>query len=321
MNAFPLVSICIPAYNRPQWLKRALTSITAVDPQLCQEIEIIISDDSTDPICGKITQEILNKWQGKGQYIANSPRLGMAKNWNHSIQLASGKYIVVLHDDDYFVKNGVENLLNTLKSLTEKHPVLLFGVQVVNEKEKILKTQTVSETQYLSPKEALINLLSNSSFVRFPAIAIQRNIFEEVGYFNHKWGEPTDIDMWIRLFSCYGVYCVPLITCAYTVHSQALTMGVFNENTVTTLLGFFERVSSLNILSPSELKNCQRQFFHQFILAGAFRMLRRGKLRDFDQVMQLFKLPTIKDLNPPKKWLLIRFIFRTIDQLYIIMNR
>lgn len=321
MNSFPLLSICIPAYNRPQWLKRALTSITMVDSELSQEIEIIVSDDSSDATCGQIAQEIIDNWTGKGKYVANNPRLGMAQNWNHSIEIASGKYVIILHDDDYLVTGGVENLLNTLKTIKKQYPVILFGVQVVNEEEQILKVQASKEGQYLSPKEALIKLLSNSSFVRFPAIAMQRNVFEAVGYFDPQWGEPTDIDMWIRLFSRYGVYYAPLITCAYTVHSQALTMGVFNEKTVKTLLGFFERVSSLEIISPLELKDCQCQFFHQFILAGAFRMLRRGKLKEFDQVMQLFQLPTIENLTPPKKWLLIRVMFRIIAQLYGIINR
>ncbi len=104
-----------------------------------------------------------------------------------------------------------------------------------------------------------------------------------------------------------------IVTCASTVHSHALTMGVFNKNTVRTLLGFFERVASLNILSPSELKDCQAKFFHQFILAGAFRMLRRGRFREFHQVMQLFELSTIKNLKPDKKW----WFFRVILELLI----
>lgn len=312
MNSSPLLSICIPAYNRPEWLKRAITSITAVNPQFSQEVEIIVSDDSSDATCGLIAEELLDYWTGKAKYQANSPRLGMAENWNQAIKLASGEYIVVLHDDDFLLPGGVENLIKTLKTVKDKYHVLLFGVEVVNEQEKVLKTQTFIQTQYLPPPQALISLLSNSSWVRFPAIAIQRQVFNEVSYFDPQWGEPTDIDMWIRLFSRYGVYCVSLTTCAYTVHSQALTMGVFNQNTVTTLLGFFDRVASLNLLTDSELKDCQSKFFHQFILAGAFRMLRRGRLEEFKQVMQLFNLPVIKDLKPPKKWLVIKFIFQQL---------
>ncbi|GBF79196.1 glycosyltransferase family 2 protein [Aphanothece sacrum] len=309
----PVLSICIPAYNRPEWLKRALISIMKVNAEFYQEVEIIVSDDSSDPSCGEIAQTILKKWSGKWQYQANFPRLGMAQNWNNGIKMASGKYVLVLHDDDFLLTNSIENILKKIKDFKELYPVLLFGVQVVNEQEHILKIQTFSKERYLYPKNALIHLLSNSSFVRFPAIVINKKVFEEVGYFNPEWGEPTDIDMWIRLFSQYGVCCIPITTCAYTVHSQALTMGLFNENTIRTLLEFFDRVATLNLLSSSELNNCQAKFFHQFILAGSFRKLRRGQLKEFHQIIQLFDLPIIKDLKPPKKWLMVRYFMNFLN--------
>ena len=316
MQSSPALSICIPAYNRPDWLKRAITSITVANSEVWQDIEIIVSDDSSDPACAEVAQETLECWRGRWKYTANRPRLGMAENWNHSIQLASGEYVLVLHDDDFLLAGAAEKILKAISWAREQYPVLLCGVQVVNEKERVLKRQTFKKQQYLSPKTALINLLSNSSFVRFPAIAMQRRVFEEVGYFNPTFGEPTDIDMWIRLFSHYGVFCLPFTTCAYTVHSQALTMGVFNKNTVRTLLEFFNRVSALNLLSSSELKNCQAKFLHQFVLGGAFRKLRRGQLEEFHQIMQLFKLPTIKSLTPPMKWRFLRFYFEVYDRIY-----
>lgn len=87
-------SICIPAYNRPQWLKRALESIT--EQNNINGVEIIVADDSSDGKCHQVTNEILENWLGKWHYVANQPRLGMAENWNHSIQIASGEYILPL---------------------------------------------------------------------------------------------------------------------------------------------------------------------------------------------------------------------------------
>ncbi|HAC64802.1 MAG TPA: glycosyl transferase [Cyanothece sp. UBA12306] len=319
MKFSPLLSITIPAYNRPKWLQRALLSITTDNGELCQDIEIIVTDDSSNSACGEITQQILENWPGKWQYKANNPRLGMAQNWNHGIELASGDYVLILHDDDFLLPGSIESILQVIQETKQQYSVLLFGVNVVNEREKVLKKQSFKNRQYLSKKSALINLLSNSSFVRFPAIVMQRIVFEEVGYFNPQWGEPTDIEMWIRLFSRYGVCCIPVITCAYTVHSQALTMGVFNENTVNTLVGFFHRVDELNLLSLSELKQCQAMFFHQFILAGAFRYLRRGKLLEFHQIMDLFNLPNIQPLSCPLRWLLIRFFLEIVDRYYHLL--
>lgn len=308
------LSICIPAYNRPQWLKRALKSI--ISQEILEEIEIIITDDSSDEKCHQVTNEVLENWLGQWKYESNQPRSGMTENWNHSIKLASGEYVLVLHDDDFLLINSLKDILETIEQYQNKYAVLLFGVNVVNEQERVLKKQTFKQQQYLPPKQALIRLLSNSSFVRFPAIVLQRRVLQEVGYFNPIWGEPTDLDMWIRLFSRYGVLCLPDVTCAYTVHSQALTMGVFNEQTIKTLLDIFARV---DVLSKNELEQCKATFFHQFILAGAFRKLRRGQLQEFSEVMQLFELPKLQDLKCPSKWLLLRWGFEVLGKLSFIL--
>jgi glycosyltransferase involved in cell wall biosynthesis len=295
------LSICVPAYNRPDWLRRAIASILVSG--ITEGIEIIVSDDSTDERCGQVVRGVLGNWPGRWHYEANHPSLGMAQNWNRSIELASGEYALILHDDDFLYPGAVANILTNIDRYDTE--VLLFGVQVVDEKERVLKRQVRSG--YLEPREALQAVLSNSSFVRFPAIVVRRERFAEVGFFEPSLGEPTDLDMWVRLSSRYGVMCVPSVTSAYTVHSQALTMGMFSEATVKRLLTIFERVPSL--LSEEELRKCREHFFHQFILAGAFRMVRRGKRREFQEVMGLFELAELRGLRCPAKWLVFRWGF------------
>jgi hypothetical protein len=238
----------------------------------------------------------------------------MAENWNQAIRMARGEYVLVLHDDDFLLSGGVQAILRCLEG-EPGFSVFLFGVRVVNERERVLRRQGVRRSRYLPPREALRALLSNSSFVRFPGIVVKREAFESAGYFEPRWGEPADIEMWIRLFGQYGVYCAAQTTCAYTVHSQALTMGAFNEKTVNVLLALFEKASALGLLSLSELEDCRAKFFHQFILAGAFRMARRGKWREFGEVMGLFELAELRGLNCPLKWWVFRRGFGVLARL------
>jgi hypothetical protein len=120
--------------------------------------------------------------------------------------------------------------------------------------------------------------------------------------------------MWIRLFANYGVFCSQSVTAAYRVHSQALTMGVFNERVIDLLLGLFKEVSQFSVLSTKELEQCQSLFLYQFILAGAWRQLRRKEWREFKKVMGLFDLVEIKNLDFPKKWLLLKIVFELIGK-------
>jgi glycosyltransferase involved in cell wall biosynthesis len=312
MSRSPILSICIPTYNRPLWFRRALESIINCNKQYSSQVEVIVTDDSDDQKCEEITEEVLSSWSGRWQYEHHQSRLGMVANWNRSIDLATGSYLLILHDDDFLLRGAIGTIVEGIEQFRDTYPVLLFGVEVVDERERVMKRQVFRQNQFLPPREALIELLSNSSFVRFPAMVMGRKVFEEVGVFDAQWREPCDLQMWIRLFDRYGVCCLPQVTAAYTVHSQALTMGMFNKQTVDLLLGLFKEVARLNILNPKEIESCKALFFHQFILAGAFRQFRRGHWQEFQQVMGLFDLSGLQGLSCPRQWWLFRFIFRVL---------
>jgi len=318
-----LLSICIPAYNRPLWFRRALSSIVAGNEKYAASIEIIITDDSDNRECEKIAQEVLKEWAGDyfvdfnydSNYIYehHSVRLGMQENWNRSICLATGRYVLVLHDDDFLLSGAIAKLLKYIE--TETYAALLFGVEVVDQSERVMKRQVFPTNQFLSPREALIKLLSNSSFVRFPAIVIARSVFSEVGMFRSEWREPCDLDMWIRIFARYGLYCVQDVTVAYRVHDHALTMGTFNQETVNLLLGLFVKAEQLNILNKADIESCKSLFLHQFILSGAWRQLRRGRLQNFRRVMDLLEMRSLRHIVCPQKWWLVQFSFRVLARM------
>ncbi|MBE9203605.1 glycosyltransferase family 2 protein [Synechocystis salina LEGE 06099] len=295
----PLLSVCIPTYNRPAWLRRGLESIAVGDGT---DIEVIITDDSDTDQGQAIAADVLENWSGSWRYEHHQQPLGMAQNWNRAIQWATGQYVMVLHDDDFFLPQGLGRLVNKLQGLGNQYPVLLFGVWVVDAQERVMKRQVFRQDQFLPPHNALIKLFSNSSLVRFPAVVIQRDLFAEVGYFNPDWQEPCDVEMWMRLFANYGVYCCREATVAYRVHDQALTMVSFHEKTVEILLRLFEELAKFNILSGSELEQCKQLFFHQYILAGAWRQLRRGQWDTFKAVMGLWQLPELGGMPWTPKW-------------------
>jgi len=312
MIEVPILSICIPAYNRPLWFRRGLRSMIESGLACQSKIEIVITDDSDDQACQAIAEEMLKGW--RWSYEHHSIALGMAQNWNRAISLAKGRYVMILHDDDFFVEGGICHLVVTLERLVNQYPVLLFGALVVDDQERVMKRQIFGQEQFLSPKKSLIRLFSDSSFVRFPAIAVQRSIFDEVGLFRPEWKEPCDVEMWMRLFAVYGVYGLSEVTVAYRVHSQALTMGAFNGRTINLLLGLFGELEGSEILSSEKVEDCKGLFLHQFILAGAFRQLRRGRWREFGQVMDLFELSELKGLDCPKKWFLVRVCFSLLEK-------
>ncbi len=93
-----LVSICIPTYKQTKYLKLCLDSILT---QSFKDYEVIISDDTADDTVKNFvsTYKIQNL-----SYYKNPTSLGTPGNWNAALAKAKGKYIKVMHHDDYFLK-------------------------------------------------------------------------------------------------------------------------------------------------------------------------------------------------------------------------
>jgi glycosyltransferase involved in cell wall biosynthesis len=101
-----IVSICIPTYNQTEYLKKCLESVLA---QSYKDYELIISDDSPNDTIEQFLKTVLKDIQYS--YTRNTPPLGMPENWNSAIKQAGGKYIKIMHHDDFFTSNDSLSLM------------------------------------------------------------------------------------------------------------------------------------------------------------------------------------------------------------------
>ena len=275
-------------------------------------VELIISDNSTDTRSEETIRPLLDGWEGPTRYVRHQPGLGMVGNHNACLRLATGRWQVILHDDDYLLPGGMQMLLDSIAEAEPDECVLLFGVRVVDEHGRRLRLQRFRRRQRLSPADALRKLLTGSSFVRIPAICVRTDAYAAVGGFDQRVAAVEDYDMWIRLFARYGVTLVPHTIGAYVVHSQAATEKMFDAEGIALVSELYRRAARTGVLDETELRRRQRVFFHQFILAGTFRRLKRRDWAEARRVMALFDLPEVRRLGVSRRWLPVRLAFALV---------
>jgi len=314
----PVLSICIPAYNRPKWLRRAILSILKTPATQQVKVEIVVSDDSTITGCKQLVEQLLKQWQGDWQYQQNSPSLGMAANWNQSIRMATGQYVLVLHDDDYLEPDAVSHMLRAISD-SNGASALLFGVNIVTETQRIRKRQIASDKQYLDSISALELLLTDSSFIRFPGIVVKTCVFEKVGYFDESIGEVADIHMWVRICHKCGLLRIPVTTANYTVHSNALTMNMFTSEVVKSLERIFDDVLNQKWINKELCESCKSRYFHQFVLAGTVRFLRSCNLLKAQETFLLLRRVDIQYGLEGKKWMTLRNMIGTFLKIVSLL--
>jgi hypothetical protein len=276
---------------------------------VARQVEVAVSDGSTDEASGKVVRRLLADWPGGHRYVWNRPALSQPGNMNRATSLATGAWILQLHDDDLLRPDAGRVVLDAIGRTAPTERVLLFGVEVVGLDGSVRRRQTFRHERYLAPEAATQRVLRNSSFVRLPAAVVHRAAFEEEGEFEATLGPACDTDMWMRLFSRYGVRCVPHTTCAYTVHEAATTTGMWNQETMQACLRIFDRAVARGIAPERSIRRWESDFFHQFILGGAYRRLRMRQRAEARGVLGLFDLQEIRDLGVSPRWLPVRAAF------------
>jgi GT2 family glycosyltransferase len=305
----PLLSITMPTRNRSQLLERALASVLRALEPVAEQVEVTVSDGSDDDAAEQVVQRFLADWPGGYRYVHNRPALPLIANMNRSVEISSGEWVQQLDDDDYLLPGAGATILDAIRASAPHEHVLIFGADIVDGDGVRKREQTFRRERYLAPPEALRRLLRNSSFVREPTVVVRRSALEQQGLFDVSVGDVADTDMWVRLFSRYGVRCMPRLTCAYTIHPAAATSGMWTPDTIRALTRVFDRAVTADVVPERAVRRWQAAFIHQFILAGAYRRLRVRRRAEAREVLRLFDLPEVRHLGVAPKWLPIRAAF------------
>lgn len=124
----PLVSICIPTYNRAEYLRRSLESLVVQPEFLNGRVEIIISDnasmDST-PLCG---EEYSQKYSNI-LYFRNKENIRDA-NFPLVMSKGTGKCLKLCNDTLIYTRDALRLFCNTVEQFDwsgNERPMLFFS--------------------------------------------------------------------------------------------------------------------------------------------------------------------------------------------------
>ena len=112
----PILSICIPTYNRGDLLGNTLSCITS-DPLFkdTNDIQIVISDncstDSTEQVCQKYVRDFPQKIK----YIRQEKTIFAPYNIYGVLDYADGKFLKMHNDNMLFVNDGLHKLIDIVK--------------------------------------------------------------------------------------------------------------------------------------------------------------------------------------------------------------
>jgi glycosyltransferase involved in cell wall biosynthesis len=109
MSGKPVVTVCIPTYNRRELLSASLQSVRQ---QSFSDIEIIVSDNGSTDDTGDYVRSLNDP---RIRYDRLEQNIGLFGNLSRCLQLGQGKYRVMLPDDDLMLPGNLESKVQFLE--------------------------------------------------------------------------------------------------------------------------------------------------------------------------------------------------------------
>jgi len=108
------LSLCIPSYNRPEGIKRALESVDAV--KYANELQIVVCEDCAPKRLEvrDVVEAFKENTKYAVKYVENEVNLGHGKNWRHCAHEAEGEYLMYIGDDDMVVPEALDKFMEWL---------------------------------------------------------------------------------------------------------------------------------------------------------------------------------------------------------------
>ncbi|HET6253869.1 MAG TPA: glycosyltransferase family 2 protein [Puia sp.] len=207
MNEFPLVSVVLGTYNGEVYLEEQLLSLLA---QTYPAMEIIAIDDgSKDRTVG-----ILREYAGRDpriRVVVNGKNLGFIRNFEKGCRLASGKYIALCDQDDYWFPEKIEKMVRAIGD----HPMVYCDSDLCGEDLRPLGKRISDLVHYQSFDDC--RQLCVFSRMYGHATLITRDLFEKASPFR----EEVPHDGWLAYHATLygGVLYLPEVLVRYRQHA------------------------------------------------------------------------------------------------------
>jgi glycosyltransferase involved in cell wall biosynthesis len=218
----PIVSVCVPTYNRAPLLAQAIQSILG---QTLQDFELLISDNaSTDD-----TEAVVRSFPDpRIRYVRNQINLGHRANYGRCLQLARGAYLTMLSDDDIMMPDNIA----TKAEVLSKHArvgLVHSKYHVIDENGDISRYNTNwchgpdrMEDTIESGQDVLRAMLLAFNVINTPTVMFRRACYERVGGYTDQLAHAFDFEFWMRIALYYDVAFLakPLIKWRFHQGSQ-----------------------------------------------------------------------------------------------------
>ncbi|NOR72208.1 MAG: glycosyltransferase, partial [Methylomarinum sp.] len=192
-----LVSVIIPTLNRPESLLEALASLKA---QSYQNWEAIVVNDG-----GVGMAPLIESIDVRIHYIEHCKSLGQSAARNTGLRFAKGDVVCFLDDDDIYLENHLETIINGIKNAGFVYTLAEYIYK--DEGGNLIGKEVPYKDIEYSREQLLVE-----NFIPINTWGIRKSKLDEVGFFDEGMSCLEDWELLIRLSSVCDFTHIPVVT-------------------------------------------------------------------------------------------------------------
>jgi glycosyltransferase involved in cell wall biosynthesis len=231
----PLLSVLIPTYNRPEYLQQALSSLV----YLGKDLEVIIGNNGdSGPVNAAIAKSNIDK---PISHLRNPAGSTYPDNLKILISKASGKWLTILHDDDFFTQES--ELIPELLTELDKTDFLFSDHWLADSKGIFLPRQTDENSKRYGR-----SLLSRGHIKNLQLLAVKQAICLDCFFVKTDIAKKCEINTSLQCFAdvlllaqitslTKSAWYLPNRLFSYRVNNKGLTsQGLLQDELLRVLL-------------------------------------------------------------------------------------
>ena len=192
------VSVIIPTYKRSEDIARAVDSVLN---QTIHSFEVIVVDDNgLDSDDGNKTAAVMEHYinDPKVIYIRHEINKNGSAARNTGIRVAKGRYISFLDDDDAYMPERLEKMVNKMDSLDESWGGCYTGYV---KHQQNGKDQFSAET---AEGDLFVQALMRSLYIGTGSnLFFRRETIQDIGFFDESFRRNQDLEYLVRVLKKY----------------------------------------------------------------------------------------------------------------------
>lgn len=264
----PLLSICIPIYNRSKFLENMLEVFLKNKAYFVEKVQLYISDNCSE----EDLQSVCTKFKNKGlnlQYHRNATNLGMDGNFENCFKNAIGKYVCLLGSDDIPCDDFFEKVLPILEN--QDCGVVHISPQL----------NDLSQKSYNNPDDFLIDLGVMITFISNNIV--NAKYIQTINYSVYKGTLLTQVPLYLKAIISSKQNLLIDYDWIRKDYKRATTNGynlfkVFVDN----LLGIMYEPVKEKLIKPSTYDIVKKKIYKYFLMGWIYEILIKGENKRFE---------------------------------------